>query len=123
MKPNRCYNITVSDEITTMTEVCPRDKGVGSTIIRAYAFFISLVVFLSLCLGGCEYDDVSGISTRTPIGDMPASPDWVTVYFTDPDSPTARTYRGGPDKFLAQAIDQARLSVDVAIYDLSLIHI
>ncbi|MFZ0531604.1 MAG: phospholipase D-like domain-containing protein [Anaerolineales bacterium] len=46
--------------------------------------------------------------------------DWYTVYFTDPTSPTATSYRGGPDESLVAAIDQARLSVDVAIYDLNL---
>jgi phosphatidylserine/phosphatidylglycerophosphate/cardiolipin synthase-like enzyme len=46
--------------------------------------------------------------------------DWYTVYFTDPGSPTASSYRGGPDESLAESIDQARISVDVAIYDLNL---
>jgi phosphatidylserine/phosphatidylglycerophosphate/cardiolipin synthase-like enzyme len=45
---------------------------------------------------------------------------WYTVYFTDPGSPTADTYRDGPDESLAAAIDAARLSVDMAIYDLNL---
>jgi phosphatidylserine/phosphatidylglycerophosphate/cardiolipin synthase-like enzyme len=42
------------------------------------------------------------------------------VCFTDPTNPTATSYRGGIDEALAEAIDQARLSVDVAIYDLNL---
>ncbi len=46
--------------------------------------------------------------------------DWYTVYFTDPTSPTADSYRDGPDEQLAKAIDGARLSVDMAIYDLNL---
>lgn len=45
---------------------------------------------------------------------------WYTVFFTDPSSPTASSYRGGPDESLASAIEQARISVDVAIYDLNL---
>lgn len=49
-----------------------------------------------------------------------AAADWVEVYFTDPYSPSAGTYRGGPDAELAEAIDQARLSVDVAIYEFNL---
>ncbi len=47
-------------------------------------------------------------------------PDWITVYFTDPDSPHAGSYRGGPDEALALAIQQARLRVDVAIHRLNL---
>jgi phosphatidylserine/phosphatidylglycerophosphate/cardiolipin synthase-like enzyme len=42
------------------------------------------------------------------------------VYFTDPSSPSASSYRGGPDQALAAAIGQARISVDMAIYDLNL---
>jgi phosphatidylserine/phosphatidylglycerophosphate/cardiolipin synthase-like enzyme len=46
--------------------------------------------------------------------------DWYSVYFTDPVEPSATSYRGGIDEALATAIDQARISVDVAIYDLNL---
>jgi phosphatidylserine/phosphatidylglycerophosphate/cardiolipin synthase-like enzyme len=46
--------------------------------------------------------------------------DWYAVYFTNPESPNASSYRGGPDEALATAIDQARISVDMAIYDLNL---
>lgn len=52
----------------------------------------------------------------TPI----ATTSWYTVYFTDPTSPGASSYRGGPDEDLATAIEGARLSVDMAIYDLNL---
>jgi phosphatidylserine/phosphatidylglycerophosphate/cardiolipin synthase-like enzyme len=46
--------------------------------------------------------------------------DWLQVYFTDPDSPDASDFVGGPDKALAAAIDGARLTVDAAIYNLNL---
>jgi len=46
--------------------------------------------------------------------------DWYSVYFTDPDNPSADRYRGGPDAALAAAIDQARMSVEVAVYDFDL---
>lgn len=42
------------------------------------------------------------------------------MYFTDPDSPTASSYRDGPDQALADAVDQARLSIDLAVMDLNL---
>ncbi len=42
------------------------------------------------------------------------------IYFTDPFSPEAKTIEGGLDVPLAQAIESARLSVDVAAYSLSL---
>ena len=120
MRLNRCYNYSVSDAKTTITAGCPRDKAVGSTIKRTYAFVISLVVVLSFCLGGCEYDSPTSTDAATSVAEMPVSSDWYSIYFTDPDSPTARTYRGGPDAYLAEAIDQAILSVDVAIYDFNL---
>jgi phosphatidylserine/phosphatidylglycerophosphate/cardiolipin synthase-like enzyme len=45
---------------------------------------------------------------------------WFQLYFTDPESPLASQETGGPDASLAAAIDSARLTVDVAIYSLSL---
>jgi len=60
------------------------------------------------------------VPTVTPItGEVPAG-NWYSVYFTDPDSPTADSFRGGPDTALSEAIRGARLSVDVAIYHLNL---
>ncbi len=46
--------------------------------------------------------------------------DWFQLYFTNPQSPLASQQTGGVDAPLAAAIDSARLSVDVAIYSLSL---
>ena len=45
---------------------------------------------------------------------------WIDIYFTDPESPLASQETGGPDGPLAASIDAARLTVDVAIYSLSL---
>lgn len=45
---------------------------------------------------------------------------WFELYFTDPTNPLASQKTGGPDGPLAAAIDSARLTVDVAIYSLSL---
>jgi len=42
------------------------------------------------------------------------------LYFTDPLNPNAYKEEDGPDLALAQAIDQARISVDVAAYSLDL---
>lgn len=77
--------------------------------------------FLVLILITCACN--SGISLKDTIApSIPTTPssDWYAVYFTDPTSPTASSYRGGIDENLAAAIDQARLSVDVAIYDFNL---
>jgi phosphatidylserine/phosphatidylglycerophosphate/cardiolipin synthase-like enzyme len=45
---------------------------------------------------------------------------WFELYFTNPRSPLASQETGGVDVPLAAAIDSARLSVDVAVYSLSL---
>lgn len=45
---------------------------------------------------------------------------WYELYFTDPTHPESKYYRNGPDLRLAAAIDEARLSVDLAVYSLSL---
>ena len=64
-------------------------------------------------------------STR-PIAPAPlasetdAADAWLGIYLTDPAGPQADSLRGGPDARLAEAIDAARYSVDVAIYHLNL---
>ncbi len=45
---------------------------------------------------------------------------WFQLYFTDPANPAASQHSGGPDEALVAAIDSARLSIDAAIYSLSL---
>jgi len=45
---------------------------------------------------------------------------WFELYFTDPVNPAAKQITGGPDGPLVAAIDSAHLSVDAAIYSLSL---
>ncbi|NTU75801.1 MAG: DUF1669 domain-containing protein, partial [Anaerolineaceae bacterium] len=42
------------------------------------------------------------------------------LYFTEPFDPEASNQEGGPDTPLVQAIDEARVSVDMAAYSLSL---
>jgi phosphatidylserine/phosphatidylglycerophosphate/cardiolipin synthase-like enzyme len=57
--------------------------------------------------------------TSTPL--VSAKPDaWISVYFTDPTAPSSKSYRGGPDHVLAEAIRRARVSVDVAVLQLNL---
>lgn len=45
---------------------------------------------------------------------------WFELYFTNPSSSWASQRTGGPDGHLATAIDDAHLTVDVAIYSISL---
>jgi phosphatidylserine/phosphatidylglycerophosphate/cardiolipin synthase-like enzyme len=48
---------------------------------------------------------------------------WYSLYFTDPGSPEANSLRGGPDEALRAAIDGARISLDLAVYDIDLYRI
>jgi len=89
---------------------------------------IGLVVLL--IIAGCTFDpsSVGGIpldDTKTTFITETANfafdhGDWYQVYFTEPESPNASTLRGGPDASLAEAIDQARLSVELAADKLDL---
>lgn len=45
---------------------------------------------------------------------------WFDLYFTDPANPAGNQITGGPDGPLIAAVDSARVSVDAAIYSLSL---
>lgn len=58
-----------------------------------------------------------GITPSPPLDNQSG---WYEVYFTEPNNPKATTFRGGPDEALAAAIEQARVSVVMAIYDLNL---
>ncbi|MEX1247310.1 MAG: phospholipase D-like domain-containing protein [Anaerolineales bacterium] len=52
-----------------------------------------------------------------------AESDWLAVYFSDPNAPGAEESLGGPDELMQAAIEEARLTIDMAIYDLNLFNI
>ncbi len=79
---------------------------------------LAMLAISALSLSAC-LDDLASTGD-TPLEEWPDTPGWYSVYFTDPGGPHAQSLRGGPDAELAEAIDQARLSVDTAIYDLDL---
>jgi phosphatidylserine/phosphatidylglycerophosphate/cardiolipin synthase-like enzyme len=80
------------------------------------------VCLLALALGGCLPVEGTPPSSPQPqptviVGDPSAA---IEVFFSRPDDPASASLRGGPDARLAEAIDQARLSVDVAVLNLNL---
>ena len=93
----------------------------------------SLIVFLILGLVLFACSPITPVASTLP-RDFPAAAtplaettiatrtaaDWIQVYFTDPTAIHATDYEGGPDEVLVAALDQARLSVDVAAYSLDL---
>jgi phosphatidylserine/phosphatidylglycerophosphate/cardiolipin synthase-like enzyme len=80
--------------------------------------FLPMLVFILISVA-CT-PAASQLATATTGAPADAGQDWYAVYFTDPTAPNASSFRGGPDEALATAIDQARVSVDTAFYDLNL---
>jgi len=82
---------------------------------------VSLVMLLALLacqleVGGTPL--VTGVARPDEGGDAPS--DWYTLYFSQPEAPSSKSLRGGPDRALAEDIRQARVSVDVAAQQLDL---
>jgi phosphatidylserine/phosphatidylglycerophosphate/cardiolipin synthase-like enzyme len=84
-------------------------------LVKISLYLLVLLVVASGCTTGAGQ-----IATLTPMVTDPAVGGWYSVFFTDPGSPGAASYRGGIDENLAAAIEAARVSVDMAIYDLNL---
>jgi phosphatidylserine/phosphatidylglycerophosphate/cardiolipin synthase-like enzyme len=87
---------------------------------------VVLLLIASITLSACDAatqtpgpntDDITQI-------DLPAGRgirgSWFELYMTDPDAPLSSQGTGGLDGPMVAAIDNARLSVDVAIYSISL---
>jgi len=80
---------------------------------------IIILLVLTLVLTSCYFPP--DLPTPIPVRPEPApATGWLEIYFTNPAATHAADYEGGPDEILAAAIDQARLSVDVAAYSLTL---
>ncbi|MBE0410852.1 MAG: phospholipase [Anaerolineales bacterium] len=82
--------------------------------------FLLLLVSFAFILCSYYHQGLLSLEKITPALTEVAAGDWYSVYFADPGSPNSLSYRAGPEEHLAAAIDQARLSVDVAIYDFDL---
>lgn len=88
------------------------------TFLSTFCVIVFILVSLVLFSSGCLDEGSPELPTSTSAQIAPE--DWYTLYFTDPEDPAAGTYRGGPDEALTEAIDQAKLSVDMAIYSFNL---
>lgn len=76
---------------------------------------ISGLLVLILC-SAC----IPPVTEQNPPTPAPTIDQWIQVYFTTPTESQGGRYWGGPDEKLATAIDQARLTVDVAMYNFNL---
>lgn len=86
---------------------------------------ISLIVITCIVIinSGCrslpKNSGLIGKTTET-VSVVESADEWYSVYFTAPGSPEADAYEGGPGNVLADAIQSAKLSVDIAAYKLNL---
>jgi phosphatidylserine/phosphatidylglycerophosphate/cardiolipin synthase-like enzyme len=80
-------------------------------------FASSLIILLFF--SGCRPDEASWLDPLpVPTQNEYSSADEVVgIYFT---APANDDYRGGPDQYLAEAIDQGKTSIEGALYDLNL---
>jgi phosphatidylserine/phosphatidylglycerophosphate/cardiolipin synthase-like enzyme len=94
----------------------------------ARSHYVITFLFFTLVLSSCILQN-SGVHTPSQIYTLPDSEpttnikpatNAIQIYFSDPTARRAKDYKGGPDETLANAIDQARLSVDAAVYSLNL---
>jgi len=89
--------------------------------------YIATFLIIALVLSACA-QAIPPVLTTTPSLPAPVPAGMVTdpaadsiqVYFTAPTALHAKDYEGGPDEPLVAALDQARLSIDVAAYSLDL---
>jgi phosphatidylserine/phosphatidylglycerophosphate/cardiolipin synthase-like enzyme len=81
-----------------------------------------ILLIFSLALFSCALPSVSlPTVTAIPTADDPSVPlQRLQVFFTNPKAPHSKDYQGGLDVSIANDIDQARLSVDIAAYSLNL---
>ena len=96
-------------------------KRIATTLI---AVVILMIILVYEAISGAELlpdgpsEGGGSGSPNSPTGIVPEG--WYSVYFTDPDRAGVTADGGGPDEALVSAIDNARLSVDMAIYDFDL---
>ena len=98
---------------------------------RLLSFVLTICLLLSACgeILPTPTPDVDITETASPGGDLTpieleagygVKGTWFELYFTNPESPLSPQGTGGVDGPLVNAIDNAKLSVDVAAYSLSL---
>jgi phosphatidylserine/phosphatidylglycerophosphate/cardiolipin synthase-like enzyme len=93
-------------------------KNQNNARSRYIIFLLVLTLILSACIPATP--NLSMLIQVTPGTEPGPETGWLEIYFTNPAATHAADYEGGPDEILAEAIDQARLSVEVAAYSLNL---
>ena len=117
----------MNTELSLTAEMCSsavyqqpeRGKLNFRKIKKEFVLTSGLILCLAICLGACSPDDPSWLDpvpSTTPAGFT--SPNQLfSVYFT---APANDDFRDGPDRLLADSLDEARYQIDAALYDLNL---
>lgn len=96
---------------------------------RYTSLLVILILFISACVSNVPEPPTAVPPTSTSEGELTpidlsvgygVRGSWFELYFTDPIDPLSMQGSGGVDAPLVEAIDDARLSIDVAAYSLSL---
>jgi phosphatidylserine/phosphatidylglycerophosphate/cardiolipin synthase-like enzyme len=85
-------------------------------VVPLYSFLVPLALHDALPIA-TQDGDLTAIELQAGYG---VRGPWFELYFTDPVSPISPQGTGGVDGPLVEAIDAARLSIDVAAYSISL---
>jgi phosphatidylserine/phosphatidylglycerophosphate/cardiolipin synthase-like enzyme len=108
--------------------------------MKPYCRHLSLLLLASVLLSACGSNlPIPPAETKLPKIEIPGTPNaeteitpidlqagygvrgpWFELYFTNPASPISSQGTGGVDGPMVEAIDAARLSIDVAAYSISL---
>lgn len=88
----------------------------------AHSYIVFVLLIWMALLSSCAFPtpDLPTPLPATTGTEVEPESNWLQIYFSDPSAPHSADYEGGPDEILAAAIDQARLSVDVAAYNFNL---
>lgn len=81
-------------------------------IFKNTLLYLAFLASLAACSGSGFTPDADGGAVSRDSA--------ISVYFSRPEATTAASYTGGLETQLVNAIDNARLSIDMAIYELSL---
>ena len=84
-------------------------------------FRILIIPFILIgCVPGFFVNDELTPSQQSKTETLFNNAESIDVYFSDPANRVDGEYRNGPDKYLVQAISEARISVDIAVYSFNL---
>ncbi len=82
---------------------------------------LSGILILSIaCVSNLSNNSKTEQPSTTPSSPKATPSSWYAVYFTEPEGAHSEALLGGPDKELVNAIQSARVSVDIAVLRLDL---